>query len=600
MNYNVLDFGAQSSIQLDSTEAFHRAIAACAQAGGGYVDVPAGQYVCGTIQLESYVYLRLHPGSVILGSEHIEDYSGTLRGCAWTSTAELLTQNQTVNPCRALIVADRKTHCGIVGHGTIDGRRSAKLGYTDEKGRPCLVVFSECSYATIQNVTLTNSGFFTFYGLNCSDMLIDGVTIRTADCANGDGLDFDGGKRIVISNCNIDAGDDAIGLKALTPDEPCEDFTITNCILKSKHWAAIRLGPESAGDMRRILVQGCCMYDSGDGFKVQLTQDAVIEDLIFSNITMTDVLRPIFFTMNRYNMSAHAKEIRPHIGRFRRVKLSHITATMRPSSHFDDFSIHAGNYISALPEAAIEDVTLEDVHLIAPGGGTQTEAQRTYGHGDMYDFWGMYPEHLRNMGNYPGAVLYVRNAQHIKLYNCTFEAATPDARAAIAAECVDHLTLWGCDTRGCDGLLRYYRCSSLRADESNTGRLFTFTHEQASAWEQCRADALATDQILQDLAERIQALLPLRPLSHHTDLNFEAEATEEPSYLLIASCRGNFTVTCNEQEIASLVLPAPYHHDLHPFICELTPYLTRQRNIISIRPMDHFALMSDATIASSK
>ena len=597
MNYNVLDFGAHNSTNIDSTEAFARAIAACAEAGGGYVDVPAGQYVCGTIRLESYVYLRLHPGSTILGSEHLKDYSGTARGCAWTSALETLVQNKNVNVCRALIVADRKTHCGIVGHGKIDGRRSAKHGYTEEKGRPCLVVFSECTHATIRDVTLTNSGFFTFYGLNCSDMLIDGVTVRTADCANGDGLDFDGGRRITISNCNIDAGDDAIGLKTLTPSEPCEDFTITNCILKSKHWAAVRIGPESAGDMRRINVQGCCMYDSGDGFKIQLTQDAVYEDFIFTNITMTDVLRPIFFTLNRYNMSAHVKDIRPQTGTFRRVKLSHITATMRPSSHFGDLTIHAGNYISALPQTAIEDVTLQDVHIIAPGGGTQAEADRTDGHGDMYDFWGMYPEHLRNMGDYPSAVLYVRNAKHVKLRDCTFETALPDARAAIAAECVDHLSLVGCEARGCGALLRHHRCTPLQADTQDTDSLIGFTPAQAEAWESFRADSLKADRMLEELAARVQAVIPLVPTSRYTVLEFDV--TQGATHLLIPKCRGNFSVLCNKEEIASLILPAPYHTDPHPFALDLSPHLTGGKQAtITIVPREDFELMTDILVGT--
>ena len=600
MTYNVLDFGALISSSADSTDAFSRAIAACAKAGGGYVDVPAGQYVCGTIYLENYVYLRLHPGSTILGSEHLKDYSGTRRGCAWTSTQELLFEEKSINPCRALIIADRKTHCGIVGHGTIDGRRSAKHGYTDEKGRPCLVVFSECTHTTIRDITMTNSGFFTFYGLNCSDMLIDGVTIRTANCANGDGLDFDGGRRITISNCNIDAGDDAIGLKTLTPSEPCEDFTITNCTLRSKHWAAVRIGPESAGDMRRINVHGCCIYDSGDGFKLQLTQEAVYEDFVFSNITMTDVLRPFFFTLNSYNMSALVKDIRPRPGIFRRIKLSHITATMRPSSHFGDLTIHAGSYISALPETAIEDVSLQDIHIVAPGGGSQDDADRTEGHGDMYDFWGMYPEHLRNLGDYPSAILYLRNAKHVTLRDCTFETVMPDARAAIAAECVDHLSLFGCEARRDLKLLRHYRCAPLQTDETESDQLIPFSPSQAQAWERCRAQSLLTDGILQRLAEHIQAIVPFCPTDRHRALSFEVQKSRDPMYLLIPKCRGNFSIVCNGQTIDTFTLPAPYHSDVHPFACELTSHLTELPNTVCICPADNFELVSDIIVGISK
>jgi hypothetical protein len=156
---------------------------------------------------------------------------------------------------------------------------------------------------------------------------------------------------------------------------------------------------------------------------------------------MQDVLRPIFFTKNRYNMSACVKNVRPATGNFRRVHLSNITATLRQDSVFPNMTVYAGNYISALPGDSIDDITLDHVHMIAPGGGSREEAERTHGHGDMYDFWGMYPEHLTNLGQYPGAVLYVRNAKGVRMNNCVFETEQPDARAAVAAECVDGLRM---------------------------------------------------------------------------------------------------------------------------------------------------------------
>lgn len=592
MNINILSYPVDPTGLSLSSPAINQALLDCANSGGGTVELPAGTYLCGTIDLQSNTTLHLCAGATILGSEDIRDYHGAARGCSWgfMPDPDVLRKPQSANPCPALIVADRKTHFAITGQGTIDGQRSFSHGYTPEKGRPFLIVLSECQYVTLRDLTLTNPGMFTVYGLNSSDMTLTNLTILTANSVNGDGLDFDGGKRISISDCHIDAGDDGIGLKTLTPTEPCENFTVSGCHIRSKHWGAVRIGPESAGAMRRINITNCCFYDSGDGLKFQLTQDADFEDFNISNITMQDVLRPIFFTKNRYNMSCRVPCIRPATGNFRRVHLSNITATLRQDSIFPNMTVYAGNYISALPGDSIDDITLDHVHMIAPGGGSRGEAERTHGHGDMYDFWGMYPEHLTNLGQYPGAVLYVRNAKGIRMNNCVFETEQPDARAAVAAECVDGLRMSDCETRGCGALLRHYRCDGLTLRD-NIGDALTFTEAQADAWEAERANSLAVDAAMQEIADAYQkaAVLPVQnraelELSAETDggMTFTAK-TGEALWLTIPRITGSFGVYCNEQLIATREQPALYPSPI-PYAVQLRG-LQAGENTVEVRPI---------------
>ena len=600
MNLNILSYPVDPTGQVLSSPAINRAILDCAERGGGTVEIPAGNYLCGTIFLQSHVILHLHAGATLLGSEDIADYQGSARGCSWgwMGAPDALSGLTKKNPCPALIVADRKTRCGIVGAGTIDGQRSFLHGYTQKKGRPFLCVFSECSFVTLRDVTLQNPGMFTVYGLNSTDMTIDNVTILTADSANGDGLDFDGGKRISISNCHIDAGDDGIGLKTLTPNEPCEDFTITGCHIRSKHWGAVRIGPESAGAMRRINISDCCFYDSGDGLKFQLTQSGDFEDFNISNITMHDVLRPIFFTKNRYNMSALEPDFRPRAGAFRRVHLSNIIATMRQDSVFPGMTVYAGNYISALPGDSIDDITLDNVHMIAPGGGSREDAERAGEHGEMYDFWGMYPEHLANVGKYPAAVLYLRHAAGIRMKNCIFEAAVADARAAVAAEDVGGLRLTDCEARGCGALLREYRCEPLVLRD-NIGEILPFTDAQAAAWEAQRISSLEVDARLQALADAAQAAVGWKTVftadialtpglcdgergGSPAGMEFSAKSGEK-LWLVISRITGNFTVECNGREIGGVHLPALYCYPI-PYVIELTEHLITGDNSIKVCP----------------
>ena len=465
-----------------------------------------------------------------------------------------------------------------------------------------MIVLSECSFVTLRDLTLQNPGMFTVYGLNSCDVTISNLTILTANSANGDGLDFDGGKRISISDCHMDVGDDGIGLKTLTPDEPCEDFTVSGCHIRSKHWGAVRIGPESAGAMRRINITNCCFYDSGDGLKFQLTQNADFEDFNISNITMQDVLRPIFFTKNRYNMSSQVKEVRPATGAFRRVHLSNITAVMRQDSVFPEMTVYAGNYISALPGDTIDDISLDHVHLIAPGGGSQEAAERVDGLGEMYDFWGMYPEHLTNLGQYPGAVLYLRHAKGIRISNSIFEVRERDARAAIAAEDVRGLRLSDCEARGCGALLRQHKCEPLLLRD-NVGEIVAFTEDQITAWgaegilSYCVNDTMQTlaDQFMAASAGTIVQESEIRLTSNtaavrNDEVIFTATA-DDLLWAVIPRVTGNVSIICNGKSLDVPSLPALYQVAV-PVAVRL-PRLRNGENRLRVQPMGQ---MSEQTV----
>lgn len=69
-----------------------------------------------------------------------------------------------------------------------------------------------------------------------------------------------GCKRVTVSGCIIDVGDDALTLRAnekrLKEKRPCEDVTVTGCVLCSRMDYAIRIGV-GAGKIRNCLVFRC-------------------------------------------------------------------------------------------------------------------------------------------------------------------------------------------------------------------------------------------------------------------------------------------------------------------------------------------------------
>ncbi len=63
--FPITSFGAAADGQSDCTGAIAKAITACAQAGGGRVIVPAGEFLTGPIHLKSNVELHLERGAVL-------------------------------------------------------------------------------------------------------------------------------------------------------------------------------------------------------------------------------------------------------------------------------------------------------------------------------------------------------------------------------------------------------------------------------------------------------------------------------------------------------------------------------------------------------
>ena len=216
-----------------------------------------------------------------------------------------------------------------------------------------------------------------------------------------------GCRHVHISRCDFDCGDDAISPKTLHPDWPNENFTITDCRMKSE-WAAIRLGPESVSGMRHFDVRNCEFTDCRDGIKIESCEGAVFEDLSFSGITMRDVNRPLYITATRFNFSAgkfssaSTRRTRPQAAaqrdrccRGRAIRPAPMTG------------MHA-HPIVALHDHAIEDVTLSHVNFTFPGGGTQEQASRL-DVAEMLHFHDYMQSARPFDGELPAAVLYLRH-----------------------------------------------------------------------------------------------------------------------------------------------------------------------------------------------
>jgi len=351
---DVRRFGAAGDGETLDTAAIQAAVDGVSE-GGGRVVLPPGTYLSGTLVLKSGVFLDLQPGAVLQGSPRIEDYP------------EVGREGHLDMRRRHLIYAEDARDCGIVGQGTIDGNgpafwepeRSHEWAFWITRvDRPSpMLQFVNCRDLRIEGVTIRNSPGWTVHTLGCEHVRITGITIRNGFFGpNNDGLDIDGCRYVVVSDCDIETGDDAVVLKTTFLGGPTEYVTVSNCVL-STSCSAFKLGSESHFDFRHISLSNCVVPRSPRFVTIKTCDGGNIEDVFVGNMRGTTnsgwpVNRPIEI------MAGVRKRIRPNTpapagaGRISGVTLRDIDAVT-------DGRI----FVMAEPGSVCERITLANVRL---------------------------------------------------------------------------------------------------------------------------------------------------------------------------------------------------------------------------------------------
>lgn len=427
-HFDVRTYGAVGDGQTNDTDAIQQAVDACAQQGGGVVVLDRGTFLTGTLELRSHVELHLTSTAVLLGATDLAQYREDPK-----VVYKLLHH--------ALLFAEGCQHVAITGQGTIDGQGKAfRNGATDP--RPVLVRFRDCRDVRMEDVLIKDGASFAVHPIHCQQVRIEGLRIESRVQPNSDGIDIDGCQDVFISNCNIHSGDDSIALKTIEPGAPCRDVVITNCILSSD-CAAIRVGPDAVENIERICASNCVIRDTKlNGIKIQAAFGVVMRDMVFSNMVMDNVTGPISLRLAGWklgagNVWAVFDDSKWEQGELRNILFENIRARVPADS------IKSCISITGTPQTKPRAITLSDIDISFPGGGTAQEAARR----DVPDLERDYPECFI-FGVLPAYGLYVHHAQGITLDNVQFHLEAADLRPAIICDDVQHLTVNGLQAAG--------------------------------------------------------------------------------------------------------------------------------------------------------
>ncbi|TVR45259.1 MAG: glycoside hydrolase family 28 protein [Planctomycetota bacterium] len=378
---DIRDFGAQ--VGLLCTDAIQSAIDMAHQRGGDRVQVPAGTWISGTIELRSGVELHLGAGACLTGSDNPADYRATEVAGEYGGSASGF-----------LIVADDCKDIAISGRGCIDGRgQSFMEGFRSTEGpyirkpkswRPRGIGLTRCQQVTLSDFTIRDAAQWTIHLTGCEDVLCQGLRILNAlDIPNNDGIDPDRCRRVRIIGCHIEAGDDCIVLKC-TKDHPelgdCEDIVISGCTLISTS-AALKIGTESHGNFRRIVATGNTISRSHRGLTIQLRDGGHVEDIIFADTVIeTRHFHPMWWGQaEAVSITAVPRQEGVQVGSISRVSLRNLICRGEN-----------GIFIHGDPSAPICDLSMDGIQVAVgrsskwPGGQHDLRPSGGEEHGGLY------------------------------------------------------------------------------------------------------------------------------------------------------------------------------------------------------------------------
>lgn len=361
----VTDYGAVPDDQGDDTAAFAKAFAAVKAAGGGRLVVSPGEYRTGHLALVSRLDLHLEKGAKLVFSTDPEAYRIKDR------------------KFRPLILASGVEDLAITGEGVFDGRgdawwtaaREYKMAArargeaNEEIGRPRLLIIEKSKRVLVEGVTLTNSPQFHFIPSRCEDVTIRGVTVRSPhEAPNTDGIDPAASRRVHISGCTIDTGDDNIAIKSGNPEfGPVEDVLIEDCTFLGGHGMSI--GSETFGGVRNLLVRDCTFDGTEAGIRMKSARGrgGVAENLVYENLTLRNVEVAIQITSYYPNRTTPKPGVAdtapaerdPRTPAWRDITIRNVRSTGGTKS---------AGIIIGLPEEPVAAVTMENVFIEAPVG----------------------------------------------------------------------------------------------------------------------------------------------------------------------------------------------------------------------------------------
>jgi polygalacturonase len=460
-SFNIIKYGAKADGVSLNTKSINAAIIACNKNGGGVVVIPAGFWLTGPVEIKSNVNLHLQKNALLQFTTDFSQYS--LVEGNWEGLPQMRNQSP--------LSASGQQNIAITGFGIIDGGGEAwrlvkkdkltetqwkklvasggivgedkKTWYPSEqflKGsklkspgviepgktldfynsikdflRPNLLVLANCKKILLEGITFQNSPAWCLHPLMSQDLTVRNVSVKNPWYAqNGDGIDLESCRNVIIENSTFDVGDDGICIKSGRDEAgrkramPTQDVIVRNCVVYHAHGGFV-IGSEMSGGAKNIYVDNCTFIgtDIGLRFKTTRGRGGVVENIFINNIAMKDIVGEAIL----FDMYYAAQDPVPLAGEKREPPKVEAQPVTEATPQFKNFVIKnvvcdgaaKAIFVRGLPEMNVKNIVLEDMVLQADKGLDMTEGN------------GISLKNIRLITKNTDPVMNIHNSQNIAL-----------------------------------------------------------------------------------------------------------------------------------------------------------------------------------------
>ncbi|CAI0467228.1 unnamed protein product [Linum tenue] len=219
----------------------------------------------------------------------------------------------------------------VCGTGTIDGQGQNMWPYNNcgKSGGTCSpsLKFSNVSYGTISNITLSNGKGFHMGFYLCNNIRVENVTILSPwDSPNTDGIHISRSVNVTVDSSDIGVGDDCVSI-----GPGSVNVSVSNVQCGPGHGISIgSLGkyPDEE-DVIGITVQNCTINGTQNGIRVKTwpgSPAGSATGILFENIAMINVSNPVMIDQE-YCPSRTCNITKPSRVKLKDIEVKNVTGT---------------------------------------------------------------------------------------------------------------------------------------------------------------------------------------------------------------------------------------------------------------------------------
>lgn len=388
--FDVTKYGAVGDGKNLDTKSIQAAIDACTP--GGEVLIPSGKtFKSGSIWLKTDMIFKVD--GILLGSENPQDYLISQNGSKSSKSNSLVNASE----------GGSGKNLKIIGKGTIDGngwkqdKADAVTGFPNSLKSSISSVANNGilaanqfklgksnglsdvdAYATRSNLisishidnvyygdglSLVNPAQHVIGSSDCSNVVLNSIQIKTFDCNNGDGIDFDSHGLIVL-NSVFDTGDDCVnftagkGADAEKNRKPVDNVWIFDNYFGRGHGAVVA-GSNTAAWIQNILSEDNVLNGTGSGLRCKTSpqtgggaRNITFRDSALKNITDGEG-EPFIFTSAYSNTTAVGSFVpAEHLPQFKHIFVSNCSVDGTKGNSI---------FVSGLAGSMHDDINFENV-----------------------------------------------------------------------------------------------------------------------------------------------------------------------------------------------------------------------------------------------